>query len=152
MPDENATSQPEVTAMEDADAIIGLDGTGWVQIPTNLMRQTFQKVLTKTADYTLTAAESGSLVTNRGATADIIITLPAATVGLEFRFAVRASYKIKVLPNTTQLLESTATPAVASTSGQHIWADAVAETLHLVCIETGKWAVQNSRGTWTVAS
>ena len=47
-----------------------------------------RNVVAKTADYTVTAAESGTIFTTQGATAAVIFTLPATTScdGLEFIF------------------------------------------------------------------
>jgi hypothetical protein len=48
-----------------------------------------QKIVAKTAAYTITAEESGTLFTNRGATAAITFTLPAVTglpIGTRYEF------------------------------------------------------------------
>jgi hypothetical protein len=61
----------------------GLNSTG--QISNIAYRR---KVVAKTANYTVTAAESGTIFTTQGATAAVIFTLPATTAcdGLEFIF------------------------------------------------------------------
>jgi hypothetical protein len=47
-----------------------------------------RNVVAKTANYTVTAAESGTIFTTQGATAAVVFTLPATTAcdGLEFIF------------------------------------------------------------------
>jgi hypothetical protein len=48
-----------------------------------------QKIVAKTAAYTITAEESGTLFTNRGATAAFTFTLPAVTglpIGTRYEF------------------------------------------------------------------
>lgn len=59
-------------------------------LPSKQGAQNFQqKIVAKTAAYTITAEESGTLFTNRGATAAITFTLPAVTglpIGTRFEF------------------------------------------------------------------
>jgi hypothetical protein len=150
MPEENATSQPEVTAMEDADAIIGLDGTGWVQIPVSLMRQAFHKVLTKTANHTLTTAESGSLVCNTAAAGTVVIALPAATVGLEVRGHIRAAFALRFDPNGSEVIGNPTAGSADGGAGKYIGSSTVGASIHLICMAAGRWEVQTVKGTWTL--
>jgi hypothetical protein len=150
MPAENATSQTEVAAMRTADAIIGLDGTGWVQIPTNLIHQSYCPVLTKVADYTLTTDDSGSLVCNTGATGTVVISLPAATVGLEFRAHVRAAFALRLDPTVSQVIGNPTAGSADGGAGKYIGSSTVGASIHLVCLATGRWDVQAVKGTWTL--
>jgi hypothetical protein len=107
-------------------------------------------VVTKTASYTIQAAESGTIFTNTGATGAITFTLPVATPGLRYSFVVGVAQNLIVDPNGTNQVSVVATgvPAVA---GKHISADAIGEALHLVCALPGVWSFAATPiGTWTV--
>lgn len=101
-----------------------------------------------TAGDTLTAAESGSVHTNTGAAGAVTLVLPAAAVGLEFFFGVGAAQELRIDPNGTETisLPSTGVPAAA---GAYIVADAIGETVHLMCAKAGTWSVMGYTGTWT---
>lgn len=104
-----------------------------------------------TADATLTAAECGTLHTNKGAGGAISLTLPAASaanLGLRFRFVVLAAQQLKVEPNGTDQI-SLPTSGVPETAGDYVVADAIAEALELVCVDAGLWAAFGTVGTWT---
>lgn len=101
-----------------------------------------------TAGDTLTTAESGSIHTNTGASGAITIVLPAATVGLEYTFFVGAAQELRIDPNTTQTISLPST-GVAGAAGKYLAADAIGETVHLVCCVAGTWAVVGYTGTWT---
>lgn len=101
-----------------------------------------------TADDTLTVAESGSLHTNVGASGTITIALPAAVVGLQYMFAVGAAQQLRIDPNGSETisLPSTGVPGAA---GKYLVADAIGETVYLVCASAGSWRVFGYTGTWT---
>lgn len=101
-----------------------------------------------TTGDTLTAAESGTVHTNTGASGTITLVLPDATVGQEFFFAVGAAQELRIDPNTTQTisLPSTGVPGAA---GKYLVADAIGETVHLMCCSAGSWRVMGYTGTWT---
>lgn len=50
------------------------------------------------ADDTLLATETGTVHTNTGAAGAVTLTLPAATVGLRFMFAVGAAQALQIDP------------------------------------------------------
>lgn len=101
-----------------------------------------------TADDTLTAAESGSVHTNAGASGTVTLALPAAAVGLEFFFGVRVAQELRIDPAGTETisLPSTGVPGAA---GKYLTANAAGETVHLLCVAAGTWAVMGYTGTWT---
>lgn len=104
-----------------------------------------------TADATLTAAECGTLHTNKGAGGAISLTLPAASaanLGLRYRFYVGAAQQLKVEPNGTDVI-SLPSSGVAEAAGDYIVADAIGETVEVVAVDTGVWAVYGFTGTWT---
>ena len=100
-----------------------------------------------TAGDTLTVAESGSVHTNAGASGTITIVLPAATVGQEFLFVVKAAYELRIDPNTTQTIALPSTGAQGS-AGAYLTADAVGEYVRLYCAVTGTWDCIGYFGTW----
>lgn len=122
----------------------------WVNIPTHLIEPAVRRVSHKTGAYTILDTESGTMFTNLGSTGTIALTLPPATVGLHFPFVVRATQTLRITPNGTETLESTALPRVAGGAGKYISAGVIGARIHLVCLEAGKWAVWASEGTWTV--
>lgn len=101
-----------------------------------------------TAGDTLTAAETGSVHTNTGASGAITIALPAATVGLEFIFYVGAAQELRIDPNGTETISLPST-GVAGAAGKYLVADAIGETVWLVCAKAGTWSVYGFTGTWT---
>jgi len=145
----NASSQTVATTLTGA-SLIGLLAGVWNQFPEALFEKNVRRVSHKTANYTVLDSESGTTFTNLGASGTITFTLPAAVVGLHYIFMVRATQQLRVDPNGSETLESTATPAVAGTAGQYINADAIGESIQIICLEAGKWAVINFKGTWTV--
>lgn len=104
-----------------------------------------------TAADTLTVHETGTLHTNKGATGEVILTLPAATVGLHYKFAVLAAQTLTIEPNGTNQI-ALPSSGVPGSAGVNLGANAIAETLELVCVDTGVWAVFGFTGTWAAGS
>lgn len=119
---------------------------GIIEVAPNV--QSTSGVLTKTADYTLTAADSGKTVDSTGATGAVTITLPAAVPGLEYYFRVGAAQELRIDPNGTETISLPST-GVAGAAGKYLTADAAGETVHLKCIKAGTWSVFGYTGTWT---
>lgn len=101
-----------------------------------------------TAGDTLTAAESGSVHTTVGATGEVILVLPAATVGLEFFFYVGAAQDLKIDPDGSETISLPST-GVPGAGGKYLLADLAGETVHLMCAVAGSWACMGYTGTWT---
>lgn len=146
----NASSYPQATTLAGA-TLIGRVSNRWRNFAATLFEPSTRRVSHKTADYAMLAVETGTYFTNLGASGAINLTLPTATVGLRFTFSVRATQRLRVYPNGTDVIENTATPRVYQAVSAHLWADAVGEFLEVICLEAGKWAVHDSAGTWTVA-
>jgi len=102
----------------------------------------------KTANYTVTATDIGKTFTNAGATGAITFALPAATVGLWYRFAVGAAQALQIDPNGTETIALPSTGA-QSAAGKYIAADAVGEFVEIFCAVAGDWNVASYIGTWT---
>lgn len=102
----------------------------------------------KTASYTVTANDSGSGFTNAGAAGAITFSLPAAVKGLHYYFAVAAAQELRIDPNGTETISLPST-GVPSSAGAYIVADAIGETVHIVCATNGSWRVLSYTGTWS---
>lgn len=101
-----------------------------------------------TANDTLTVLENGTVHTNKGASGAITLTLPAATVGHHFYFYVGAAQELRIDPNGTETISLPST-GVAGAAGKYLTANAIGETVHLMCCEAGTWAAFGFTGTWT---
>jgi formate-dependent phosphoribosylglycinamide formyltransferase (GAR transformylase) len=101
-----------------------------------------------TADDTLTVAENGTCHTNTGASGTVVLTLPAATVGLRFVFGVGAAQALRIDPAGSETI-SLPSSGVPGAAGKYLEADAVGETVDLACLVAGNWSVLGFTGTWT---
>ena len=98
-----------------------------------------------TSDDTLTAAESGSVHSNLGATGTVTLTLPAsAPSGTVFSFAVQAAYEFRIDPGTATIRDDS-----GQTADKYKSANAVGECLSLVADSNGDWSTIAKNGTWT---
>ncbi len=98
-----------------------------------------------TGDDTLTAAESGSVHSNLGATATVTLTLPAsASAGTVFTFAVQAAQELRVDPGTAVIRDDS-----GQTAGKYKAASTIGASLTLVADSAGDWATIAKNGTWT---
>lgn len=98
-----------------------------------------------TTDDTLTAAESGSVHTNLGATATVTLTLPASAVaGTVFDFAVQAAQELRIDPGTAAIRDDS-----GLTADRYKSASAVGACLSLIADANGDWATIAKNGTWT---
>lgn len=95
----------------------------------------------------LSAANNGTAHTNTGATGATTVTLPPAVVGLHYYFGVGAAQELRIDPDGSETisLPSTGVPGAA---GKYLTADAIGETVHLMCVKAGNWAVMGYTGTW----
>jgi len=109
-------------------------------------------VLNKTANYTVKADEAlyGAVVSNIGATGEVIFSLPAAVPGMRVNAIVQAAQLLTLDPVDGDIIHGTV--GVAQTEDVAIKANAVGETVQLVCLVTGKWYVAAYTGTWTVTA
>jgi hypothetical protein len=133
-----STSDGDITSITDCRAghnIVMPYGAGGVK----------KTVEAHTGDDTLTAAESGSIHTNLGATGTITLTLPAsAPEGTVFTFAVQAAQELRVDPGTATIRDDS-----GQTADKYKSADAVGECISLIADSNGDWATVAKNGTWT---
>ncbi len=98
-----------------------------------------------TTDDALTAAESGSIHTNLGASDVVTLTLPAsAQAGTEFTFAVQAAYELRVDPGSATIRDDS-----GQTADKYKSADAIGECITLAADANGDWVTVAKNGTWT---
>lgn len=98
-----------------------------------------------TSDDTLTAAESGSVHTNLGATGMVTLTLPSsAPAGTVFTFAVQAAQELRVDPGTATIRDDS-----GQTADKYKSANVVGACITLIADSNGDWATIAKNGTWT---
>jgi len=98
-----------------------------------------------TSNDTLTAAESGSVHSNLGATGTVTLTLPAsAPEGTVFVFAVQAAQELRIDPGSATIRDDS-----GQTADKYKSADAIGECLALIADSNGDWATIAKNGTWT---
>jgi len=105
-------------------------------------------VQTKTADYTVTAGDSGRTFTTNGASGTVVFSMPAAVPGLKYRFHVGAAQELRIDPNGTETISLPST-GVAGAAGKYLTANAAGETVDVECAVAGTWSVFGYTGTWT---
>lgn len=105
-------------------------------------------VQTKTADYTVTVADSGRTFSTAGASGTVVFAMPAAVPGLKYRFYVGAAQELRIDPNGTETISLPST-GVAGAAGKYLTANAAGETVDIECAVAGTWSVFGYTGTWT---
>jgi hypothetical protein len=115
----------------------------------------------KTAAYTILpltedmwATFSNSGMSGSGTAGGVVtFALPAAKVGMGFRFLVQAACPLRIDPNGNETIALPSTGAQGS-AGKYIWADAIGESVEIECLVAGTWNVGIGAytGTWTAES
>ena len=96
------------------------------------------------SDDTLTAAESGSIHTNLGATGAVTLTLPAsASEGTVFSFAVQAACELRVDPGAATIRDDS-----GQTADKYKSANAIGACLRLAADSNGDWVTVAKNGSW----
>ena len=106
-----------------------------------------RKVVGAPAGAVLTAAHSGNIYTNEGATGPAEFALGAATVGVELTFMVMDAQGLAIVPSGTETIALPSSGAQGG-AGEYLAADAVGEWVTLLCVKTGQWQVKGYFGTW----
>lgn len=102
-----------------------------------------------TANTTVTRDQAWNevVVSNKAAAGAVTFALPAAEQGMRVTAIVQAVQELRLDPNGTQTV---ALPTgVQQAAGKYIVADAIGETISLICLTPGTWDVENHNGTWT---
>ena len=142
--------QPDKVAVLASDP--GVSGEALIsQGPTKVPLWSHRKhfmVQHKTADYTITRQESGTLFTNLGAGATITLNLPQNAIkGDCFYFVVLAVQQLRIDAGAAGAIYIN---GVKSADNAYIWADDEGESVLLVCDGNNDWAALFTQGTWTV--
>jgi len=98
---------------------------------------------------TLSAMESGAVLTNEGATAENCHTLPTAAAGYRFTFICADADGIKISANTGDTIRHAAT--VSAPAG-YIRTATIGDSITVVSINATEWFVVSVIGTWTIDS
>jgi hypothetical protein len=102
--------------------------------------------VTKTANYTLVALDSGKYLNNIGASGAVTNTLPTAVAGMQFNFYIDAAQILCVQAVGSDTIRYGATVSAAA---GNIYGSAVGSTLHLFSPASGKWIIDQLVGTFT---
>lgn len=110
-----------------------------------------QVVEAHTGDDTLTAAESGSMHTNEGASGAVILTLPAATgSGVWFDFVVLATQTLTLEPNDADdVIYLNASITTANTGTLSV--GTIGRAVRIVDAGSNKWVGISQVGAWTAS-
>ena len=150
MATENANAQTEAAALSEVGNFLALDSAdAWLQVPLPVFL--LHRSSAKTADHTATTAENGTLFHNTGASGTVVISLPAATVGLRYRGHVRAAFALRFDPNGSEIIANATAGSADGTAGQYTGSSTVGASIELVCLTAGRWEVQSVKGTWVLA-
>lgn len=107
----------------------------------------FSLVRELTADTTLTAADSGGVFTNLGASGTITVSLPSAPpAGLRYTFSVATAQQLRIDPGNSDAFYWS---GAKQTDGAYLWADDEGESITVVSLSTGDWLTVSPVGTWT---
>jgi len=110
----------------------------------------FLKTVTDDADgRNITAAESGTIITNAGAGGAMAYTLPSAAAGLNYCFVVMAVQELRVTPAAGDVINIA---GVAGDAAEYWTANAAGEALCLVSVDGTNWIATSYTGTWTQAT
>jgi hypothetical protein len=96
----------------------------------------------KTENYTIVAADSGTILTNKGAAATVVTTLPAQSPGLVIKLVVAAD------PGTQTI---TSVGGATTHAGTSITFNKKGGMLELVAISNTEWYISNAIGAWVLS-
>lgn len=144
----NSTAAAELSFVDGATAGAALASKAVVLDSSSMVQGIKKTVEIHTTGDTLTVAESGSLHNTAGALGAVTFVLPAAVPGLEYFFHVGAAQELRIDPDGT---ETVALPSsgVQGAAGKYLTANAIGESVHIVCSVSGTWTVFGFTGTWT---
>jgi hypothetical protein len=146
----NATDQPEASTISGAYIRSILSGA-WTQLKDTLFEPSTRRIVAVTAaTRTVTAEETGTTFHNTGATAGVVLNLPAATVGLHYKAHVRVAYNLALNPSGSEIISHMTPGSADGTAGYQTGCAGIGSSIHLVCLTAGRWEVEEVRGTWAL--
>lgn len=93
-------------------------------------------------------ALAGAVVSNLGASGAVAFTLPAAVPGMRVTAIVQVAQELQLDPNGTETIALPST-GVQGAAGKYLTANALTETVQLICLTAGTWDCITYEGTWT---
>ena len=134
----------------------GTNGLVLAKLMPTASTQNVDVTVAKTADYSVTVADSGKVFTNYGDNGAIVFSLPAAPVaGLKYTFVVAAVYALGIDPGANdKILFGNGADALADGEVLTLTpADAndLGATITVVSIASGDWVVTNAWATSAAA-
>jgi hypothetical protein len=101
-----------------------------------------------TAATTITPAQArqGVVVSNLGASGEVVFSLPAATPGMRVTAVVQTAQLLTLDPVDGDIVYDTV--GVAQTEDVAIKGNLVGETITLTCLQAGKWVTTAFNGAW----
>lgn len=105
-----------------------------------------------TSNTTLLASESGTHITNLGASAHVTVTLPQSPpAGTRFSFTLLAAQQLRIQPGAAGAIYGAfGSGAYAKLSdNKYCVADAIGEQIELIADGNGDWISRGDEGTWT---
>lgn len=101
------------------------------------------------APHVLTAADSGTLITNEGATAESYQALPTAAPNLHYFACVQDADGIRFVANSGDTIRMAT--LVTSAAG-YIESTTIGSCVHVIAINATEWFSETISGTWSVSS
>lgn len=93
-------------------------------------------------------ALQGITVSNLGASGAATFTLPAAVPGMRVTAVVQVAQELRLDPNGTETIALPST-GVQGAAGKYLTANALTESVQLICLTAGTWDCISYTGTWT---
>lgn len=100
----------------------------------------------KTANYTVTAAETGATFTTVGAVGTVIFTLPLAVVGLNYIFRAGAAQILRLTPATGEAIANPSTGVAGAANAVLDLNTLDGEVVSIECTKAGQWSVMGYVG------
>ncbi len=125
--------------------MIGLNSL--VTSTSGLTMQVINSTGTSGSPYSITAADSFSVITNEGVTALNYNTLPSASAGLVYYFDVQDSDGMRITANTGDTIRLTNEVTI---SAGYVQSTTIGDTLMLIAINNTEWIAQFYYGNWAV--
>jgi hypothetical protein len=96
--------------------------------------------------YVLLTTQTGSLITNEGATAEVYVDLPTASAGLTYGFAIQDGDGMRAIASAGDTIRTG--DQVTSVAG-YITSSSIGSVLWMTAINATEWICYAGAGIWT---